>query len=132
MNSPPCVLVIDDDQWIVSSTAMVLEAEGFSVETARSGEEGIEVARRKRPAVILLDIMMPGLDGWETLERLKTDDATGEIPVVIFSARELNRGNSVTRDRGAQEFVRKPFEPGQLVDVVRKHIAAARLARKPA
>jgi two-component system phosphate regulon response regulator PhoB len=122
------VLVIDDDEWIVSSTAMVLEAEGLDVSRAKSGEEGIEVARRERPAVILLDIMMPGLDGWETLERLKTDEATRDIPVVIFSARELSRGNSMSRERGAEEFMRKPFEPGHLVDVIRKHLERTQVA----
>ncbi len=126
------VLVIDDDPWIVESTAMVLQADGLEVITAASGEDGIQRARECRPHVILLDIMMPGLDGWETLERLKTDDATRDTPVVIFSAREMNRGERGSRDRNADEYMRKPFEPKQLVEVVRKHVAALTLARKTA
>ncbi|MFH0947079.1 MAG: response regulator [Planctomycetota bacterium] len=116
------VLVIDDDQWIVESTAMVLEAAGLSAATARSGERGIELAQQEQPGVILLDIMMPGLDGWETLDALKTNEATREIPVVIFSARDLDGGSSVSRVRGADSFLRKPFEPEKLLQLVRRHL----------
>ncbi len=126
--APSRVLVIDDDPWIVRSTAMVLEAEGFDVSTATSGEAGIADARRDPPGVILLDIMMPGLDGWETLERLKVDEATREIPVVVFSAREATRGPGnprVSRDRGAAGFVAKPFEPSRLVELIRRHVTPA-------
>jgi len=129
------VLVIDDDPLIVRSTAMVLEAEGFDVVTASDGESGIAQARRARPAVILLDIMMPGLDGWETLERLKVDEVTCDIPVVIFSAREAARGSgpsAASRSRGANEFVAKPFEPGQLVASIRRHVDSAEMAKKTA
>ena len=133
--APRRVLVIDDDPLIVRSTAMVLEAEGFDVVTASDGEAGIEQARRERPAVILLDIMMPGLDGWETLERLKVDEVTRDIPVVVFSAREAARGPAspvASRSRGADEFVSKPFEPGQLVSLIRQHVDAAVVTKKTA
>ena len=116
------VLVIDDDQWIVQSTAMVLEAAGLSAMTAQSGERGIELAVREQPGVILLDIMMPGLDGWETLESLKTNEATRGIPVVIFSARDLDDDSQVKRARGADAYLRKPFEPGKLLQLVRGHL----------
>lgn len=133
--APSRVLVIDDDPWIVRSTAMVLEAEGFDVVTASSGEDGIAEARRNAPAVILLDIMMPGLDGWETLERLKVDEATRDTPVIVFSARESVRGprdSGVSRDRGAAGFVGKPFEPGRLVELIRRHLPAAANSTAPA
>ncbi|MFG0318214.1 MAG: response regulator [Planctomycetota bacterium JB042] len=133
--APSRVLVIDDDPWIVRSTAMVLEAAGFDVSTASSGEAGIDEARREPPAVILLDIMMPGLDGWETLERLKVDEATRDVPVVVFSAREATRGPGdprVSRDRGAAGFVAKPFEPSRLVELIRRHVTPAAAAKKTA
>jgi len=120
------VLIIDDDPYIVQSTAMVLEAEGFTVVSASSGEEGISHAQEKRPAVILLDIMMPGLNGWETLERLKVDPATMDIPVVVFSAREMQRAQRVSTDQGASEFMAKPFDPKELLVLVRKHIESRR------
>jgi CheY-like chemotaxis protein len=124
------VLVIDDDQWIVDSTAMVLESEGFKVVTADNGEDGITRAASVHPSVILLDVMMPGLDGWETLERLKTDPATRETPVVIFSAREFAQSRAMSRQKGASAFVGKPFEPERLIQVVRKY--AGRAAPAPA
>lgn len=120
------VLIIDDDRYIVQSTAMVLEAEGLEVVAASSGEEGIARARETHPAVILLDIMMPGLNGWETLERLKVDPATRDIPVVVFSAREMQRARSASADQGASDFVAKPFEPRELLGLVRKHVEARR------
>lgn len=124
------VLIIDDDEFIVRSTAMVLQAEGLEVLTAKNGEEGIAQAQKRRPNVILLDIMMPGLSGWETLERLKLDSATHDIPVVIFSARDLARGGAVSRERGAEAFVQKPFEPQMLVQLVHKHLAAMRVLER--
>lgn len=120
------VLIIDDDPFIVQSTAMVLEAEGLSTASASSGEEGIARAREVQPAVILLDIMMPGLNGWETLERLKVDPATKDIPVVVFSAREMQRAQRISAKQGANEFMAKPFDPKDLLRLVRKHVEARR------
>lgn len=116
------VLIIDDDQWILTSTAMLLESRGFSVSTADSGPEGVEAARREHPAMILLDLMMPNMDGWEALEQLKADDSTREIPVVIFSARELDQCVALCRRQGAARFMKKPFEPAELIEVVREHL----------
>ena len=118
----PLVLVVDDDPFIAQSTALVLEVEGFDVVTAKDGEEGIEVAKGRRPAVILLDIMMPGINGWETLECLKTDQVTGSIPVIIFSARDLQRGRSVAKGNGADSYLAKPFDPIELVRLIRKQL----------
>jgi len=116
------VLIIDDDQWIAMSTAMVLEAEGFTVHSALSGPEGIDRARDLHPGVILLDIMMPGMDGWETLERLKADPQLSSTPVIIFTAREHREGRSKAEDLGAAEYFRKPFRPDALVDTIRRHL----------
>ena len=116
------VLIIDDDQWIAMSTAMVLEAEGFTVHSALSGPEGIDRARDLHPGVILLDIMMPGMDGWETLERLKADPQLSQVPVIIFTAREHREGRSKAEDLGAAEYFRKPFRPDALVDTIRRHL----------
>ena len=87
------VLIIEDEKLIILSTQMVLEASGFRVDSAMDGEEGIKKARESAPDLILLDIMMPGIDGWETLTRLKQDPQTADVPVVIFTAREHSRGH---------------------------------------
>ncbi len=116
------VLIIEDEKLIIVSTQMVLEAAGFRVESAMNGEDGIAKASKSGPDLILLDIMMPGIDGWETLSRLKRDPATSGIPVVIFTAREHTRGHQKSSDLGAADYFRKPFEPDELIDLVEKHI----------
>lgn len=116
------VLIIEDEKLIIVSTQMVLEAAGFRVESAINGEEGISKARELRPDLVLLDIMMPGIDGWETLTRLKRDPDTAEIPVIIFTAREHARGHQKSAEMGAADYFRKPFEPDELIELVEKHI----------
>ena len=116
------VLIIEDEKLIIVSTQMVLEAAGFRVESATNGEDGIAKARSEAPDLILLDIMMPGIDGWETLTRLKRDQATATIPVVIFTAREHTRGHQKSTEMGAADYFRKPFEPDELIDLVEKHV----------
>ena len=116
------VLIIEDEKLIIVSTQMVLEAAGFRVESATNGEDGIAKARSQTPDLILLDIMMPGIDGWETLTRLKRDPATAGIPVVIFTAREHARGHQKSSEMGAADYFRKPFEPDELIELVEKHV----------
>ena len=116
------VLIIEDEKLIIVSTQMVLEAAGFRVESATNGEEGISKARELRPDLVLLDIMMPGIDGWETLTRLKRDVETSEIPVIIFTAREHARGHQKSAEMGAADYFRKPFEPDELIELVEKHV----------
>ena len=119
------VLIIEDEKLIIVSTQMVLEAAGFRVESAMNGEEGIGKAKTIKPDLILLDIMMPGIDGWETLTRLKRDPETSGVPVIIFTAREHARGHQKSAEMGAADYFRKPFEPDELIELVEKHIAQA-------
>ncbi len=116
------VLIIEDEKLIIVSTQMVLESVGFQVESATDGEEGIKKAKEVKPDLILLDIMMPGIDGWETLKRLKRDPDTQAIPVVIFTAREHARGHQKSAEMGAAGYFRKPFEPDELIELVEKHV----------
>jgi len=116
------VLIIEDEKLIIVSTQMVLEAAGFRVESATNGEDGIAKARSLTPDLVLLDIMMPGIDGWETLTRLKRDPAAAGIPVVIFTAREHSRGHQRSAEMGAVDYFRKPFEPDELIELVEKHV----------
>ena len=116
------VLIIEDEKLIIVSTQMVLEAAGFRVESAVNGEEGISKAKSIRPDLILLDIMMPGIDGWETLTRLKRDPETSGVSVIIFTAREHVRGHQKSTEMGAADYFRKPFEPDELIELVEKHV----------
>lgn len=119
------VLIIEDEKLIIVSTQMVLEAAAFRVESSTNGEEGIAKAKEIKPDLILLDIMMPGIDGWETLTRLKRDPETANTPVIIFTAREHNRGHQKSAEMGAADYFRKPFEPDELIEIVEKHIGQA-------
>lgn len=123
------VLVIDDDPHVRESTALLLRGAGLEVIEADSGESGIEAAKRRRPDVILLDLLMPGIDGWETLERLKVEEATADTPVIVFSARPQN-GAPV--DGTAPRLLSKPFDPGALIDLVRRYVAEGERARRTA
>ena len=116
------ILIIEDEKLIIVSTQMVLEAVGYRVESAMNGEEGIQKAKDLNPDLILLDIMMPGIDGWETLTRLKRDQGTAGTTVIIFTAREHARGHQKSNEMGAAGYFRKPFEPDELVDLVEKHV----------
>ena len=117
------VLIIEDEKLIIVSTQMVLEAAGFRVESAVNGEEGISKAKSVRPDLVLLDIMMPGIDGWETLTRLKRDPETSSVPVIILTAREHSRDHQKSTEMGAADYFRKPFEPDELIELIQKHIS---------
>jgi DNA-binding response OmpR family regulator len=118
------ILIVDDEKLILISTKIVLESVGYEVLTATSGEDGIEVCRAENPALVLLDIMMPGIDGWETLSRLKSSPETDEIPIIIFTAREHSRGKQLAREMGAADYFPKPFEPDELINIVEEYAAA--------
>jgi two-component system KDP operon response regulator KdpE len=116
------ILIVDDEKLILISTRIVLESVGYGVLTAASGEEAISKAKEEQPGLILLDIMMPGIDGWETLSRLKEDSETKDIPVIIFTAREHSRGRQLAREMGAADYFQKPFEPDELIAIVEEYL----------
>ena len=112
------VLVIDDEAPIRLLCRVNLEAEGMEVLEADDGERGLEIARSERPDVILLDVMMPGLDGWEVLQRLLDDPATREIPIVFLTARAELRDRARGLELGGVDYVTKPFNPTELAPLV--------------
>jgi DNA-binding response OmpR family regulator len=113
------VLVIDDEAPIRLLCRVNLEAAGMSVLEAGDGVAGIEEARRSEPDVILLDVMMPGLDGWHVAEALLEDPATDEIPIVFLTARAELRDRARGIDLGGVDYVTKPFDPVELAPLVR-------------
>lgn len=118
----PRVLVIDDDPAARELLQRGLEREGFTVRTAAHGAEGLELARQWRPDAITLDVLMPGLDGWEVLGRLKADPDTAGIPVVMVS---VLREERLARALGAEDFLTKPVDRERLVRALaRLHPAA--------
>lgn len=120
------VLIVDDDRLVLYSTQLVLESEGFCVVTVDRGDAAVEAACEERPDVMLLDVMMPDVDGWETLHRLREHPDTSGIPVVIFTAREHVRGRRLARELGAVDYVQKPFDAAELVRLLRTHATRRR------
>ncbi len=113
------MLVIDDEAPIRLLCRVNLEAAGMRVLEAGDGESGIAEARRGGPDVILLDVMMPGLDGWHVAEALLDDPATDEIPIVFLTARAELRDRARGIDLGGVDYVTKPFDPVELAPLVR-------------
>jgi DNA-binding response OmpR family regulator len=113
------VLVIDDEAPIRLLCRVNLEAEGMEVLEAVDGQEGLEQAQTERPDVILLDVMMPGMDGWEVLRRLLEDERTREIPIVFLTARAELRDRARGLELGGVDYVTKPFNPTELAPLVR-------------
>jgi DNA-binding response OmpR family regulator len=119
----PKVLVIDDEAPIRLLCRVNLEAEKIDVLEAEDGSAGLELARTEQPDVILLDVMMPGLDGWEVLQRLLDDEATREIPIVFLTARAELRDRARGLELGGVDYVTKPFNPTELAPLVQGLIA---------
>ena len=111
--------MIDDEQPIRLLCKVNLEAAGMSVLEAADGPSGLEEARTQRPDVVLLDVMMPGLDGWRVAEQLLEDDRTSEIPIIFLTARAEFRDRARGLDIGGVDYVTKPFNPLELAPLVR-------------
>jgi DNA-binding response OmpR family regulator len=114
------VLVIDDEPPIRLLCRVNLEAEGMEVLEAADGPSGLAKAKSRRPDVILLDVMMPGLDGWRVAEELLEDPTTKEIPIVFLTARAEFRDRARGLDIGGVDYVTKPFNPVELAPLVRE------------
>jgi two-component system alkaline phosphatase synthesis response regulator PhoP len=113
------VLVIDDEAPIRLLCRVNLEAEGMQVLEASDGPTGLEEARRETPDVILLDVMMPALDGWRVAEQLLDDASTQDIPIIFLTARAEFRDRARGLDIGGVDYVTKPFNPLELATLVR-------------
>jgi two-component system, OmpR family, phosphate regulon response regulator PhoB len=114
----PRVLVIDDEGPIRLLCRVNLEAAGMVVDEAENGATGIEVARKERPDVILLDVMMPGMDGWEVFGELVKEERTAAIPVVFLTARAELRDQARGLELGGVDYVTKPFDPLELAPLI--------------
>jgi len=114
------ILIIDDEQDLVKLVKEILELENFQVSSACDGEEGLRKANREIPDLILLDIKMPGVNGFQVLERLKTDKVTSHIPVVMLTTSLLRRDRDKAFDLGAVDYVVKSLEGFELGERIRK------------
>jgi DNA-binding response OmpR family regulator len=112
------VLLVDDDPVILKLLQVNFEMEGFRVSTANDGVEGLEKARAVRPDIVLLDIMMPRMDGLEVTKALKGDPETKDIPIILLSAKAQASDIQAGKDMGADDYLTKPFDPLELLDRV--------------
>jgi excisionase family DNA binding protein len=114
--SGPVVLIVDDDERLREYVRVNLEMEGYSVREAGNAEEGLNVLEESTPDLVLLDVMMPEVDGWEMLRRVQERHGVGAIPVIMFSGKTDEETEGEAASRGAQGFIGKPFNPQQLID----------------
>ena len=118
------VLIIDDEAPIRLLCRVNLEAEGMEVVEAPDGPTGLEVVASERPDAILLDVMMPGLDGWSVAERLLEKEDTREIPIVFLTARADLRDRARGMDLGGLDYITKPFNPVDLASLIDEVVSA--------
>lgn len=130
----PFVLLVEDFEDAREMYRDYLEFSGFRVETARDGREAIEKARALRPHLILMDLSLPGIDGWQATRTLKTDPATADLTVVALSAHALAPEGDRARDAGCDGFIAKPCLPPDLVSEIGRYLrlqAEAPRGRRP-
>lgn len=119
------VLVVDDDAVIRDLLRVNLELEGYDVVAAADGATALEQIAAAHPDLVLLDVMMPGVDGWEVASRLKADEATAPIPIVFLTARAMRADVKRGTDLGVEAYITKPFDPEELIALVDRLIREA-------
>src|SRR5438876_303882 len=122
--SGPLVLIVDDDERVREYVRVNLELEGYTVREAGNADQGLAVLEDVSPDLVLLDVMMPEVDGWEMLRRLQERHGVGAIPVVMFSGKVNEQSVDEATARGAQGFVGKPFDPQQLIEHAKQLLPA--------
>ena len=118
------ILIVDDEADLVSVLRIGLEIEGFEVMAASDGEEGLRKAREDRPDLVVLDLMLPKLDGYRVCRALKFDERYRGLPIVILSARSGEQDRRLAFDMGADAFVSKPYDMAALVKLIRARLRA--------
>lgn len=109
------LLIVDDEQNIVDLARMYLEKEGFRVKSAADGASALEAVDRSPPALIVLDLMLPGVDGWEVCKRVRASRSHGDLPIIMLTARDDDIDKIVGLELGADDYMTKPFNPRELV-----------------
>jgi excisionase family DNA binding protein len=120
----PVILIVDDDARLREFVRVNLEMDGYSVREAASAAEGLAALDEEPPDLILLDVMMPEVDGWEMLRRVRERHGVDSIPVIMFSGKVDERTAEAAEERGAQAFIGKPFDPQQLIQSTKQLLRA--------
>ncbi|MEA2452906.1 MAG: hypothetical protein QOG04_1616 [Actinomycetota bacterium] len=117
------ILIADDDPVILRLIQVNLELEGYQVLLANNGQEAVDLATAENPDLVILDIMMPRLDGYQACEQLKASDVTKEIPVIFLSAKAQQGDIEKGQSYGVAAYLTKPFDPTELLEVVEQHVS---------
>jgi DNA-binding response OmpR family regulator len=113
------ILVIDDEPGIIDIVETNLLGEGFEVVSARDGKEGLEKIKSERPELVVLDVMMPEMDGWQVLKEVEMDPDTAGIPVIMLTAKAADEDYIHGLEEGAVEYITKPFFPQELINRIK-------------
>ena len=122
--SGPVILIVDDDARLREFVRVNLEMDGYTVREAGNASEGLAALEEEPPDLILLDVMMPEVDGWEMLRRVRERHGVDSIPVIMFSGKVDERTAETATERGAQAFLGKPFDPQQLIQSTKQLLRA--------
>jgi DNA-binding response OmpR family regulator len=114
------ILIVDDEEDILIVLKFRLEANNYEVLTASDGQEGLNKARTEKPDLIILDLMLPKLDGYKVCRMLKFDESYKVIPIIMFTARVQQKDEELGKEMGADAYVTKPFEPEILLEKIRQ------------
>jgi CheY-like chemotaxis protein len=114
------ILIVEDDEDSRFVYRLLFEDEGYSVALARSGDEGLRMAREGHPDAVLMDVSIPGIDGWTATERLKGDPETADIPVIVLTAHACPEDRKRASEVGCDVFLTKPCEPRDVMNEVRR------------
>lgn len=118
----PKLLIVEDMESVVTLLRTILEREGFEVVSAQDGLEALEAVRREKPDLLLLDLILPGLDGLEVLRRIRNDPQTAHLPIIILSGKEEERDKVIGLEIGADDYVTKPFQANELVARIKSRL----------
>jgi two-component system alkaline phosphatase synthesis response regulator PhoP len=132
MNNRGTVLVIDDERDLIELVRYNLDKEGFDVVAATDGTSGLEIATKHKPNLVVLDLMMPGMDGLEVCRRMRGDERTRRIPVIMLTAKAAEADRIVGLELGADDYVTKPFSPRELVARVKAVLRRTADQQEPA
>ncbi|HTY07570.1 MAG TPA: response regulator [Candidatus Edwardsbacteria bacterium] len=123
---PKKIMVVDDEPYIARVIKFKLEQEGYTVISANDGITGLNKIKEEKPDMVLLDVMMPGMSGYEVCQKIKGDAELAGIPVVILTAKGQERDREQGFSMGASDYITKPFSPNRLLELVKSIVGEAK------
>jgi len=121
--TPKKILIVDDEVDLVETVRFPLELEGFDTLVAYNGEDGLNQARKEKPDLIILDLMLPKLDGYKVCRLLKFDERYKDIPILMLTAKTQEKDKILGKETGADEYITKPFEMDYLLEKVKAYLS---------